>query len=79
MDIFILAGQSNMAGRGGVFRSPDGKKIFQQDPSFSELIKDGELCSSSHVNGTAAASYAINFSSARTECHTSPAIRYFAL
>jgi len=43
MDIFILAGQSNMAGRGGVFRSPDGKKIFQQDPSFSELIKDGSV------------------------------------
>ena len=28
MDVFILAGQSNMAGRGGVERGPDGKKAW---------------------------------------------------
>jgi len=33
MDIFVLAGQSNMAGRGNVVRGADGKKVFQTDPS----------------------------------------------
>lgn len=29
MDVFILAGQSNMAGRGDVYRSEDGQQYFR--------------------------------------------------
>jgi hypothetical protein len=31
MMLFVLAGQSNMSGRGGVARLPDGSKFFEQE------------------------------------------------
>jgi hypothetical protein len=43
MDIFVLAGQSNMAGRGNVVRGADGKNFFQRDALQEESFKGGEL------------------------------------
>ena len=41
MDVFILAGQSNMAGRGGVQRLPDGRTSFACSKESSAVTTIG--------------------------------------
>lgn len=41
MDVIILAGQSNMAGRGGVLRLPDGGKHFHGPSGPSPAAAEG--------------------------------------
>lgn len=49
MDVFILAGQSNMAGRGGVQSLPDGKAYFKRSDEPSMWVTSGQTIARSLI------------------------------